>query len=174
MARDDEVRQFGLGPPVMRISDASTHAVVRTIFWDDLNNEPSVNDYNWPPHHQAPPTEVDTGKIYTHIDGVRFHAAMTFTYWHPDFQMILPDGVFRHSFNEHDFTWLLKAQCGTTYDIEFFPSTTIAQGTPPNAKYQCRILTLSRSRAEDDTFVWNCILEVEGTSIVAAADIPVV
>jgi hypothetical protein len=173
MAKDSEVRQFGVGSPVVRISRSSTHAVERIIVWDDFNNEPNVSDYNWPLHSQAPATEVDTGKIYTHHDGVRFHAAMTFTYWHPDYQAAWPDGLVHQFFNEHDFTWLLKAQCGTTYDIEFFPSTTIAQGTPPNAKYQCHILSLSRTRAEDNAYVWNCILEVEGINIVAAADIPV-
>lgn len=167
-----ETRQFGIGGATVRISDASTHTVERIITWEPMNNDYNLLDYGWTLHNQAPPTEVDTGVIYTHVDGVRMHASMTFSYWHPDYETDR-NGIRHQSFTEHDFAWLLRAQCGTAYDIEFFPFDTVAQGTPPNSKYHCHIISLTRTRAEGNAYVWNCSLEVEGVNIVTAGNIPV-
>lgn len=168
----EETRQFGKGVPIIRISNATTHAVDRIVVWDDFNNDFNLVDYSWNLHHQAAPTEVDTGIIYTHVDGVRLHAAMNFSYWHPDYEA--HGGIIRpQKFTEHDFAWLLRAQCGTTYDIEFFPFDSLAVGTPPDSKYHCYILNLARTRAEGNAYIWNCSLEVSGINVVSAGDIPV-
>lgn len=163
MAKGQEPRQFSTGVPVIRISDSTSHAVVRTISFDIQDNAPLLESFDWAEHHQVPPTEVESGAIYTHVDGARLRARMTWSYWHPDYQPWKQ--VQGATFTEHDYQWLKLAQIGAGYDLEFFPFEEIPQGTPPSNLFQAHIVSLTRTRNEANVYVWECALEVQGVNV---------
>lgn len=167
-----ELPRFHTGLPILR---ASKNTVVhRVIRWNLFNNEPHLLSFDWLPRHQAPPTEVDDGTIYTHIDGVRLHCVMSFAYWHESYRMDdlhAPD----RGFTEIDYQYLMAAQIGTTIDLEFFPYESMVEPnrSVPDVRFLCHIRQFSRHDDENNAWRWACLLDVEGVNIVESADIPV-
>ena len=162
-----EPRQFNIGLPVIRISASGVSK--RVIKFHPLDNEPAAPDYEWVERHESDPTEVQSGKVYTHIDGFRLRAGLSFSYWHQDYATAADS---RETFTEHDYRWLKLVQSGTTYDLEWFPYGEDQMGTPPNTYFHAYITGLTRQHPDGNNYLWNVRIDVAGVNRVTTIPVP--
>lgn len=159
MTQQQDIVTFGVGLPVIRISN-SAGTTIRTCHFSQRDNNPDITRITYEPFPYAQAAMMADGTEIVYEEGVRFEADMTFEIWRSEYRV---GPIASKSFTETDFMFLKIAK-SNGYVIEFFPYREMEMGSPPHPMFEVNIteLNLARTQSADGRVVWNVALSVRG------------
>ena len=140
-------RNFYLGPPVILIwDDATLKSTLNFSQYDNLDTKDTSSNHWWRKHEGAPPTEVEGGKRYPHVDGYYLNGKVVYNLYPPESTIENRNVNIAPQMTEYEM-WLIDNAQLEGWDILFYPHNDLPGiGNSNDAKYRMIVKTNSFRR----------------------------